>query len=130
MIEVSKEQIIKYHEIIINNTGGANGLRDEGMLESALANAYQTFGGEDLYPSVTAKIARITFGIIRNHPFIDGNKRIGTTTMVALLKVNNIDVSFTDREIVEIGLGIATGIMNDSQLNDIILNKRCNNTRN
>jgi death-on-curing protein len=73
MIEVSKEQIIKYHEDIINDTGGSNGLRDGGMLESALASAFQTFGGEYLYQSVTAKIARIAYGIIRNHPFVDGN---------------------------------------------------------
>jgi len=71
MIELSKEQIIKYHEEVINATGGSNGLCDDGMLESALASAFQTFGGEDLYPSVTAKIARIAYGIIRNHPFID-----------------------------------------------------------
>jgi len=120
MIELSKEQIIKYHKIIIDETGGAYGLRDDGMLESALASAHQTFGGEDLYPSVTAKIARVAFGIIRNHPFIDGNKRIGTTTLVALLKANNIDVTFTDSEIVEIGLGIATGKMDDGLLNDFI----------
>ncbi|MDR2693037.1 MAG: type II toxin-antitoxin system death-on-curing family toxin [Chitinispirillales bacterium] len=120
MIELSKEQIIKYHEEIINSTGGSNGLRDDSMLESALASAFQTFGGEDLYPSVTAKIARVAYGIIRNHPFVDGNKRIGTTTMVALLKANNIDVSFTDRDIVKIGLELATGQMSDSRLDALI----------
>jgi len=120
MIEVSKKQIIQYHEKIIHDTGGSNGLRDEGMLESALGSAFQTFGGIDLYPSVTAKIARIACGIIRNHPFIDGNKRIGTTTMVALLKLNNIDADFTDSDIVEIGLDIANGKMDDSHLDALI----------
>jgi len=120
MIEVSKKQVIKYHEEIINISGGSGGLRDEGMLESALASAFQTFGGEDLYPTITAKISRVAYGIIRNHPFVDGNKRIGIATMVALLKVNNLNVSFTDSEIVKIGLDIANGKMDDGQLNALI----------
>jgi len=82
MMQINTEQVKKLHKEIIDNTSGSYGVRDEGLLEAALASAYQSFGGEDLYPSVTAKIARIAFGIIRNHPFIDGNKRIGTTVKV------------------------------------------------
>jgi len=123
MIRPNKEQVITYHADLIRRTGGSGGLRDSGMLESALESAFQTIGGEDLYPSVTAKITRIAYGLIRNHPFVDGNKRIGMATMVAFLKANNIDVNFTDSEIVAIGLEIANGSMNDHQLNDLITSR-------
>jgi len=130
MILINTEQVKELHEEIIDNTSGSHGIRDEGLLDAALASARQSFGGDDLYPTVTAKIARIAYGIIRNHPFVDGNKRIGTHVMMVLLKMNNINVNFTDNEIVEIGLGIATGKMNDSQLNDIILIKWRDSSRN
>jgi death on curing protein len=123
MILINAEQAKELHKELIDNTSGSHGVRDEGLLEAALASACQSFGGEDLYPTTTAKIARIAYGIIRNHPFVDGNKRTGTHVMMVLLKINNINVNFTDNEIVEIGLGIATGKMNDNQLNDIILTK-------
>jgi death-on-curing protein len=124
MIPISAEQVKKLHKEIINNTGGSYGVRDDGLLEAALAGALQTFGGIDLYPTTTAKIARITYGIIRNHPFVDGNKRTGVHVMMVLLKLNNINVNFTNDEVVKIGLELATGEMNDSMLNDIIITKR------
>jgi len=89
-----------------------------------LAGALQTFGGIDLYPTTTAKIARIAYGIIRNHPFVDGNKRTGVHVMMVLLKLNNINVEFTNDEVVKIGLELATGEISDSRLNDIIITKR------
>jgi len=106
MIPISAEQVKKLHEEIINNTSGSHGTRDDGLLEAALAGALQTFGGEDLYPTTTAKIARIAYGIIRNHPFVDGNKRTGVHVMMVLLRLNNIDVDFTNDDIVRIGLEI------------------------
>jgi death-on-curing protein len=82
MITLSKNQIIHLHELLLAKTDGLGGLLDEGLLESALASPLHVFGGVDLYPSVAAKIARTCFGIIRNHPFVYGNKRIGTYAML------------------------------------------------
>jgi len=124
MIQISAEQVKKLHKEIIGNTGGSYGIRDEGLLEAALAGALQTFGGIDLYPTTTAKIARIAYGIIRNHPFVDGNQRTGVHVMMVLLKLNNINAAFTNDEVVKIGLEVANGEMNDSRLNDIIIAKR------
>ena len=77
MIRLSKEQVILLHQRLIEATGGSNGIRDDGMLDSALANPFQSFGDEELYPSIQAKAAQICFGIVKNHPMVDGNKRLG-----------------------------------------------------
>ena len=77
MIYLNKNQIIKIQRQIIKEFGGISGLRDESMLDSALANPLQTFAGNDLYPDVTEKIVKLGYGIVKNHPFLDGNKRTG-----------------------------------------------------
>ena len=85
MIRLSKPQILLLHEQLIAETGGSSGLRDEGMLDSALNAPFQTFGGEDVYPSLQQKAARLCFGLVKNHPFVDGNKRIGAHVMLVFL---------------------------------------------
>jgi death-on-curing protein len=93
------------------------------MLDSALSVAFQTFDGIELYPSTTAKIARIAYGLVCNHPFIDGNKRIGTYVMMALLDLNRIETDFSDDDVIRIGLELASRTMNDKQLLDLILER-------
>jgi len=121
MIALSKEQVKRLHKQLLNSTGGADGIRDEGLLESALASPFHTFDGIELYPSVIAKIARIAYGLIRNHPFVDGNKRVGTYVMLVLLELNHIEVKFSDDDVVRVGLEMASGKMNDVQLLELIL---------
>lgn len=77
MKRLTKEQVLLLHSQLIQEFGGSDGLREEGLLESALASPFQSFGGEDLYPSIQAKAAQLGYGLIKNHPFLDGNKRIG-----------------------------------------------------
>lgn len=77
MITLTKEQVLMLHDQLIEATGGSKGIRDEGMLESALMNPYQSFGGIELYPSIQVKAAQLCFGIVKDHPMIDGNKRLG-----------------------------------------------------
>ena len=76
MIRLSKDQVILLHERMIEANGGGDGIRDDGMLDSALANPFQSFGDEELYPSIQAKAAQLCFGIVKNHPMVDGNKRL------------------------------------------------------
>ena len=123
MILLEKEQVKQLHKRLLDATGGLDGLRDEAMLDSALYAAFQTFDGADLYPSTAAKIARITYGLICNHPFVDGNKRIGTYVMMILLELNQIETDFTDDDIIRIGLELANGNMNESQLLNLILER-------
>ena len=86
---ISIDDILQLHKLSIEKFGGSHGLRDFGLLESAVARPYQTFGGEDLYPEIFGKAAAITESIIINHPFIDGNKRTGFLAMFTMLKEDN-----------------------------------------
>ena len=105
------------HEKLIKATGGSNGLRDERLLESALENSKATFDGLDLYPTIEDKCTTICFSLVNNHPFVDGNKRIGVYVMLVLLEYNGIKLNFTQKELVDLGLGIATG---ELKQNDIL----------
>lgn len=75
MISVSEAILIQ--DILIEKFGGTRGIRDRGLLESALARPFQTFDNKDLYPTIVKKAAALIESILRNHPFVDGNKRIG-----------------------------------------------------
>lgn len=109
MIRLSKAQVIMIHEQLIKETGGASGLRDEGMLESALNTPFQTFGGEDVYPSLQQKAARLCFGLVKNHPFVDGNKRIGAHAMLVFLALNGVELQHSQEELSDIILQVAAG---------------------
>jgi death-on-curing protein len=85
---VELEEILHLHARIVQESGGADGLRDLAMLESALAQPRMTFGGQDLYPSIAEKAAALGFSLIANHPFVDGNKRIGHAAIEAFLMRN------------------------------------------
>ena len=109
MIRLSKHQILLIHDQLIAETGGSSGLRDEGMLDSALNSPFQTFGGEDVYPSLQQKAARLCFGLVKNHPFVDGNKRIGAHAMLVFLALNGIELQHSQTELSDVLLQLAAG---------------------
>ena len=78
---LSVEQIVDLHSEVVARSGGADGVREIAGLESAVAQPQMTFGGVDLYPTVEAKAAALAFSLVMNHPFLDGNKRIGHAAM-------------------------------------------------
>ncbi len=121
MIRFTKKQVIMLHEQIIKETGGEIGLRDESLLESALLSPFQSFDDKDLFPSIQAKAARLGYGIIKNHPFIDGNKRIGVHVMLLFLYFNNVELSYTQEELSEIILMIASSEKTCENLLDWII---------
>jgi len=90
---LSLAEVLKLHDSIISETGGSHGLRDLGLLESALGQPQQTFGGEDLYPTLAAKATALGFSLIKNHPFVDGNKRVGHAALEAMLMLNGVELS-------------------------------------
>ena len=92
-------------------TGGSVGVRDEGMLDSALEGAFATFDGVELYPSKEEKAAKLGYSLISNHAFVDGNKRIGVYVMLSFLELNGIRIEATDEDVVALGLGTADGSM-------------------
>lgn len=105
----STEQIIYAHSRLIARTGGSDGIRDRGLVESALMRAYAGFAGDERYPSIEEKAAAVGCGLISNHGFIDGNKRIGVTTMLLILRENNIALNYSQQELINLGLGLAEG---------------------
>jgi len=109
MKRLSKEQILMLHTQLIQQTGGSDGVRDYNLLDSALETPFQSFGGEDLYPTLQAKAARLGYGLIKNHCMIDGNKRIGTHAMLVFLALNGIELSYTQKELYETILDVAAG---------------------
>jgi death-on-curing protein len=111
MIKFSREKVLLLHQLITEETGGDAGVRDFGLLDSALENIYQTFDGRELYPTKQEKGARLGYTLISNHAFVDGNKRSGIYVMLAFLEMNGIPLCCTDDEIVTIGLGLADGTM-------------------
>ncbi|MDY5127948.1 type II toxin-antitoxin system death-on-curing family toxin [Actinotignum sp. GS-2025f] len=113
---LSKRQILLIHQELLETSGGTSGLRDEGLLDSALMTPLQSFGGQDLYPSLIDKAVRLAFGLIKNHPFIDGNKRIGTHAMLVFLALNGVELSYTDDEMIAIILSVAAGQVDESGL--------------
>ena len=121
MIRLSKPQILFLHEQLIAETGGSSGLRDEGMLDSALNTPFQTFAGKDVYPSLQQKAARLCFGLVKNHPFVDGNKRIGAHVMLVFLALNGIELQHTQTELSEVILQLAAGTLQSTDLLDWIL---------
>lgn len=109
MKTLSKRQVLLLHSSLIEAFGGSDGVRDEGLLESALATPFQTLDGEPVYPSVQSKAAQLGFGLIRNHPFVDGNKRIGAHVMLVFLELNGIELHYNQQELIDIILSVASG---------------------
>ena len=109
MKKFSKEQILMLHTQLIQQTGGSDGVRDYNLLDSALETPFQSFGGDELYPTIQAKAARLGYGLIKNHCMIDGNKRIGTHAMLVFLALNGIELKYTQKELYETILDVAAG---------------------
>lgn len=104
---LTKEQMIYLHKRIIQEYGGIEGIRNEGLLESAIASPFQIFSSTEFYPTIEEKAARLGYGLVCNHCFLDGNKRIGAHAMLVFLALNDIQLTFTQEELIQIFLDLA-----------------------
>lgn len=116
MIILSKEQVLELHANLIKATGGSNGIRDEGMLDLALNNPFQSFGGKELYPSIQAKAARLCFGLVKTHAMLDGNKRLGTHVMLVFLALNGYELYYSQKELCDVILALASGDIGEEEI--------------
>lgn len=116
MKRLTKEQVVAIHSQMIMYTGGTDGIRDEGLLDSALNAPFQVFGETELYPSIQQKAARLGFGLIKNHAFLDGNKRIGVHIMLIFLELNGIILDYTQKELSDIILDVAASVASADEL--------------
>lgn len=106
---LSLAQIVELHARQIHRFGGATGLRDRGALEAAVARPAMTFGGEDLYPDLPAKAAALMHSLVLNHPFVDGNKRVGLHGAIVLLNLNGWEFAADTADLVSTTLRTAAG---------------------
>jgi death on curing protein len=118
MLLLSLEEVIALHSRLIAQSGGGSGLRDEGALESAVAQPEMSFGGEDLYPTVSAKAAALGHSLIQNHPFVDGNKRVGHAAMETFLVLNGYEIEASVDEQERVVLAVAGGRMSRAELSE------------
>lgn len=107
MITLTVSEILRLHQKLLDATGGLSGTRDLGLLESAVYSANQVFGEEEAYPTVEQRAARLAYAITQNHPFVDGNKRIGILVMLMTLRLNHVQIQYTQAELIQLGLSVA-----------------------
>lgn len=117
-----EEQVLSIHSSLIFTTGGIDGVRDYNSLESSLKSVFQTFDGQQLYPSILDKATQLCYSIIKNHPFLDGNKRIGVHLTLIFLKINGIELNYTQEELIDFGLGIASGKIDKAEIKQWFFN--------
>ena len=115
---LSLQEVISLHSVLISQSGGRSGLRDRGALESAVAQREAGFGGEELYPDLASKAAALGHSLIQNHPFIDGNKRIGHGAMEVFLLLNGHEIEAPVDEQESIIIGVASGKISRIQLSE------------
>lgn len=106
---LSIAEIVSLHSAVIARSGGGSGLRDRGALESAAAQPEMSFGGVDLYPTVADKAAALGHALIQNHPFVDGNKRVGHAAMEVFLVLNGYEIDASVNEQEQVVLAVASG---------------------
>ena len=124
MIKFTQEKVLLLHKLLTEETGGEPNIRDTNLLNSALESAFQTFDGQELYPSKEEKGARLGYSLISNHAFVDGNKRIGMYVLLAFLEVNGIRIDPSVDDVARVGLAVASGEMDyDALLQWILENK-------
>ena len=124
MIFFEAEQVVKIHSSLIARTGGMEGVRDWNLLDSALKSPFQTFGGSELYPDILDKASQLCYSLIENHPFADGNKRIGVHLTLLFLKLNDVDLEYSQQELIDFGLSVASGRFPKDEVKAWILKHR------
>lgn len=128
MIWINKDDIIKSHSMLIKEFGGLDGVLKPGALDSAINNPLQGFCGVDFYPTDLEKIARLSYNLVSEHPFCDGNKRSGANTLLVLAKLNHFELNFTQDEIINLFLKVAASEISYDEFKDIIIQNSLENT--
>ena len=125
IIDFIMDDILNFHKLLESdkNLQTNSAIRDIGLLESAVNNPFQTFGGIDLYPTIFDKAAQLAFGLVKNHGFVDGNKRVAIHAMLVYLKVNNYNINFSQEELVKIGMDLAESKLTSKDLSELLERK-------
>ncbi|MBQ7561211.1 MAG: type II toxin-antitoxin system death-on-curing family toxin [Synergistaceae bacterium] len=120
LTNLTVEQVIKLHTDLVMASGGSDGIRDMGLLDSAVNAPFQSFGGYDVYPTIYEKAARLGYGLAQNHAFIDGNKRIAAHAVLTFLSLNGIEIDCTEFELFSLFYKLAASEISFENLVDWI----------
>ena len=115
---LSKEQILNLHSMLIERFGGSNGVRSQPLLDSAVCRCQQTFDGQNLYPDIFSKAAALLESLCKNHPFVDGNKRVAFLAATVFLDVDGVKTEFNVDEAEEFVLSVASGEKNMKEIEE------------
>jgi death-on-curing protein len=118
------DDVLELHQVALEQFGGSDGLRDAGLLESAVAMPQAGFGDQFLHETIPAMAAAYLYHLIQNHPFVDGNKRVATMACLAFLRLNVFDYQINDDEWIELAFNIAQGRMTKEE-SIKLLESRC-----
>jgi death-on-curing protein len=121
MKRLSIETVNAMHSELITQSGSLDGIRDTTMLDASINSLFHTFDGQYLYPTIQAMAAHLAFSLIKNHPFLDGNKRIGILSMLVFMDINGLPIECTDDELVTLGLGLADSSIAEPELIEWII---------
>ena len=121
MRTLSIEEVIDLHAKVIEQSGGSTGIRDRGALESAVSQPFQSFDGKELYPTLLDKASALSFFLIANHPFVDGNKRIGHAALEVTLVLNGRQLHASVDEQEHVILAVASGELSREELTAWVL---------
>ena len=110
------DEVLSLHDEQVGRFGGSHGVRDIGLLESAMGSAAATFGGEFLHQTIFEMAAAFLYGMYRNHPFIDGNKRTATAAALIFLDMNSIDIDADEDEFYDLVIGVAEGSVSKAEV--------------
>ena len=125
VIDLILADVLNFHKLLASdeNLQTNSQIRDKNSLESAVNNPFQTFCGEDLYPTIFDKAAQLAFGLTKNHGFVDGNKRVAIHAMEVYLFINGYDTNFSQEEIIKIGFELAEGKLSAENLSELLKNR-------
>ena len=123
MKRLSFQDILLIHEAVIIEFGGLDGISDAGLVESAIESPFQTFDSEELFPSIEEKATRLAYGLVLNHGFNDGNKRVACTAFVVFLSLNNVDFNPDLKELETMFQGLANGSVGYNEFLDWLLSQ-------
>lgn len=124
MIKLSYDNVLFIHDMLYRKTHGMDGIRSESLLDSAINAPFQTFDGLYIYKDILEIASRLCYNLIKNHPFFDGNKRLGVLSMLTFLKLNNINHELTNSDIINIGINLASSTW-DYQNVLLLLKEKC-----
>lgn len=122
MKNLTLDEVFYINESTIRNHGGSPGIKNQSLIESSLHSGLATFDGVDLYPTLEDKISMISYSFIKNHGFNDGNKRVGCIALLTLCHKNNMPIRPSQKDLINLGLGVAGGELGKDDIKLFILN--------